>query len=566
MMRSPLRITAALMVGLLLPAAAAPSRSMAQEADLSGNWKLVVLMPLQELELGLVEVSKTGEGYGGKLLGSIFPPNAINFDKIEAKGDRVSLVLKGGPMGEPFVGTIDKSGKALGSIKIQNSVYPARLEKTGAKELAQPNQGAPPLAAKLTAAMRERDPKAKLDQLQEILKQETNIGTTGLLYPEAIKAAAATGADRKAIAEMVEKYVASSQPYGKALADEAQLKAATALGDKADYAPLALELARKVEKRLDESASTELKANIYGTIASSAKAAGDAKAAEEATAMVEKLNTKLDSEYHEKVPPFKPETYAGRKNTSNKRVALMELFTGAECPPCVAADVGFDGLAKTYKPTDVILLQYHLHIPGPDPLTNKETQDRAKYYPELRGTPSTFFDGKSAAGGGGGMAGSEGKYQEYRKLLDEAIEKAPKADLDLKADLKDGAIHIVANAATDSKSSKVKLRLALVEDSVRYPGGNGLRFHHKVVRGMPGGVEGVAVADGKAKVDMTVKLADLKAALESTNAEFQKGQGFPHPLPPIDLKGLSVVAFVQDDADKSVLQAACVPLDAAEAH
>ena len=30
---------------------------------------------------------------------------------------------------------------------------------------------------------------------------------------------------------------------------------------------------------------------------------------------------------------------------------------------------GFDALAKTYKPSEVVLLQYHIHVPGPDPLT-----------------------------------------------------------------------------------------------------------------------------------------------------------------------------------------------------
>ena len=55
----------------------------------------------------------------------------------------------------------------------------------------------------------------------------------------------------------------------------------------------------------------------------------------------------------------------------------MEIFTGAECPPCVAADVGFDALLKSYKPTEFIGLQHHLHIPGPDPLTNADTVARA---------------------------------------------------------------------------------------------------------------------------------------------------------------------------------------------
>ena len=61
---------------------------------------------------------------------------------------------------------------------------------------------------------------------------------------------------------------------------------------------------------------------------------------------------------------------ANQTGTAGTVPVLVELFTGAECPPCVAADLAFDALGKTYKPTDVVLLEYHLHIPGPDALTN----------------------------------------------------------------------------------------------------------------------------------------------------------------------------------------------------
>ena len=51
---------------------------------------------------------------------------------------------------------------------------------------------------------------------------------------------------------------------------------------------------------------------------------------------------------------------------------------------------------KTYKPNDVIFLEYHLHIPGPDPLANKDTEEREKYYGKaIEGTPTMFVDGKA---------------------------------------------------------------------------------------------------------------------------------------------------------------------------
>ena len=45
-----------------------------------------------------------------------------------------------------------------------------------------------------------------------------------------------------------------------------------------------------------------------------------------------KLESRLDEEYHKKVPPFKPAPYAGRKNPKANQVVLMELFTGDAMP------------------------------------------------------------------------------------------------------------------------------------------------------------------------------------------------------------------------------------------
>ena len=59
----------------------------------------------------------------------------------------------------------------------------------------------------------------------------------------------------------------------------------------------------------------------------------------------------------------------------------MELFTGANCPPCVAADLAFDGLQKAYSDKEVVLLQYHMNIPrGPEALTNADSDARFEYY------------------------------------------------------------------------------------------------------------------------------------------------------------------------------------------
>ncbi len=62
------------------------------------------------------------------------------------------------------------------------------------------------------------------------------------------------------------------------------------------------------------------------------------------------------------------------------RVVLTELFTGAECPPCKGADLALDLIGEYYPRSMVAILEYHLHIPGTDPLTNKESESRKEYY------------------------------------------------------------------------------------------------------------------------------------------------------------------------------------------
>jgi hypothetical protein len=226
----------------------------------------------------------------------------------------------------------------------------------------------------------------------------------------------------------------------------------------------------------------------------------------------------------------------------------------------------------------VISLQYHLHIPGPDPLTNADSVERSKYYgDDLTGTPTTIFNGKALAGGGGPMGRAKTKYDEYRELIDTMLEARKKADIDLKAERKGDVVTInatakVADAAkgddaakpkdeNHEKSPSLKLRFVLVEESIRYVGGNRLRFHHHVVRALPGGAEGKELKDGEGKAEATVNLAELRQGLETYLSDYAKDKApFPNPLPPIKFENLSVVAFVQDDSDHSVLHAVVVPL------
>jgi hypothetical protein len=329
-------------------------------------------------------------------------------------------------------------------------------------------------------------------------------------------------------------------------------------------AGLALEYARHAEKALSEKTPLNDQArllNLFSRVARKAGKADDAKAFDQRAAKVDSI---LDKEYSTTMPGFKGEAFTGRKGKSDRAV-FMELFTGAMCPPCVAADLAFDVLQSTYKPSELVLIQYHMHIPGPDPMTNDDTQARWKYYGSaVRGVPSVFFDGKFAdVKGGGPAANAQKKYQQYRDLIDPALETDAGCKLTLKAHRNGDKIDIHASVSNLAKpGANTKLRILIAEETVRYRGSNGVRLHHNVVRAFPGGVEGLALNEASVKQNASIGVNDLRDRLDKYLDDFLlSGKSFFNPIRPMSLEHLRVIAFVQDDSTKEVLQAAMVNVE-----
>ncbi len=199
-------------------------------------------------------------------------------------------------------------------------------------------------------------------------------------------------------------------------------------------------------------------------------------------------------------------------------------------------------------------MQYHLHIPGPDPLVNADTEARAKYY-NINSTPSTVFNGKSPLRpGGGGMAASESLYDRYRKVIDPILEENSDCKLLVTATRVGNKIDIKAevNGLKDPGENK-RLRLVLVEETIRYVGGNKLRFHHHVVRGMPGGVEGFELKAENSQHAATVNLDELRQKQIKYLDTYSETRSFPYPDRPLDYHHLKVVGLVQNDTTKEIL-------------
>lgn len=229
----------------------------------------------------------------------------------------------------------------------------------------------------------------------------------------------------------------------------------------------------------------------------------------------------------------------------------------------MGAGLAFKAAQERYTRQDFIVLNYHVHIPLPDPMVNPTTLKRQEFY-GVNSSPSYFFDGDSDGGGGSAdMAKSI-----FDSKVDPSIEKhlavPPEAKIDLKATSAGSTVKVKAAVSKlTNKSDKLRLQIVLAEESVTYSGENGERFHPVVVRSMAldgKSAQGFALAPGKGgtfeySFDVAKAVADAKAHLEDYETNTRKGE-YQFRQKKHEIKnGLVVVAFVQDEATKKVLQA-----------
>jgi hypothetical protein len=279
------------------------------------------------------------------------------------------------------------------------------------------------------------------------------------------------------------------------------------------------------------------------------------------------LDDRLDEAYLQRFSPLTVEPYGGRENEDNNQVALAELFTGTSCHPCVAPDVAFEALGRTFKPSELVLLQYHLRLAGPDPLANDDSSARAQYY-KVQGIPSFMVNGRDVAHAGGSRQRGPSVYAEYRGEIENQLDRKSDAKLNISATRNHDEVTIdVTLSDVPDPSEKLRLRLAIVEETVRFHGSNGVRLHHAVVRAMPGGAEGIEVTQSNMNHHIIVNIADIRESLSHQLADVERevskktDRPFEFAGKPLELKKLGIVGCLQDDSTRTVLQAAFVEAD-----
>ncbi|HTO94909.1 MAG TPA: hypothetical protein VMM80_11035 [Bacteroidota bacterium] len=276
------------------------------------------------------------------------------------------------------------------------------------------------------------------------------------------------------------------------------------------------------------------------------------------------LGPALDT-FRESGASFDPGKYAPQAGGKGRTV-LAELFTGAECGPCVAADQAFDALTEYFPSSALVVLEYHVHVPGPDPLTTNVSWSRYKGYGG-RGTPTVVIDGRERIVGGGPRFVARNRFNLYRYTIGKYIGDPPGVTMNLDVSRRRDSVAVTARIDEVQGlpvPAHALLHVALVERSVDYLGGNGISRQAMVVRSLMDGGNGIAVNPG----GMTINVAEDVASVDSANSRMlddpksepswpgrnRNFGGWRSRPAKIDRGNLLVVAWVQDGSSGEVLQ------------
>ncbi len=286
----------------------------------------------------------------------------------------------------------------------------------------------------------------------------------------------------------------------------------------------------------------------------------------------------LNDVYHAKlgamVAEMRQKAPAVPAGDAGSKTVLVEMFTGMQCAPCVAADLALTGLSKSFPSTQVIVVRYHQHIPMPDGLANQDSEERAAFY-EVASTPAVIVDGQviDPRFYSGPIQAAPGGYSVFRQIIDPRLAEKSEIAMQLSGTVVDGLLTASAEVTgiPEDLLPSCRLRMAIVENSVHAYAPlmtNGIRDHEFVVRDMLGIAKGIPPKRGELKYSISIKVADLKQNLVDYVSRFEAGRRaeFPAELKPPIQGPLSLVAWVQngtpdkDSRSKLVLQAAMVPL------
>jgi|CZKP01.1.fsa_nt_gi tetratricopeptide (TPR) repeat protein len=254
-------------------------------------------------------------------------------------------------------------------------------------------------------------------------------------------------------------------------------------------------------------------------------------------------------------------------NKSKGKVLLAELFTGAECGPCQSADVAFDKLSEYFPRNTLAIIEYHVNIPGPDPMTNPNTFSRYMYYGGNFGTPTAILEGKEMVTGGGPKYLAANRFSLYKYALSKYENQKPEVIISGKAVKEGNNINLNLNLKGKTKDQKCVLHIALVEKSVNYTGSNTIDKHRFVVRSLIDNESGTTIASNKISKSLDLnKIEDgLKNYLDDPTKQPSWRQSFGPPswkarTDKLNRDNLAVVAWIQNPETREIINSIFVDI------
>ena len=539
------------------------NQNLVSGASLSGPWKLTGTLPAnpvgQDSILLLMEASNNPGPW--KVLDHGI--SAFNGSKVQATSvDQKSVILsiKGPVSIDVFLKAKSSTpDRWVGTFELRGNWFPCVLERVKTNSLADEKKEQPtPGSDFYSSLVKAEGIDSKIKVAQEIVDKHHS-------SPASIKAA------QLIIDQIISTKDSNNLDHGLKILNEATNDYPFQLSNPILGSTISMmvrqkfELA-KAEKLLDiikkeqiEPVGLLSRRNILKLEAGIYPLVGKTNEGKEAIAKLDSIEKSLDAEFEKTSIPFRVSP-ANLKNSANNRPRVLELFTGAQCPPCVAADIAFDALDKSYTSGDLILLQYHLHIPGPDPLTNAHSEMRAKYY-GINSTPSAYIDGASGPAVGGFKPNAQSAFNKLSAALNENLSTDfASASLVLNSRKSENGFILEVQHNKIDKPQQLLLRLILVENSVRYQGRNGQRIHHQVVRYFLGDPKGIAISNSKGSQEISVNTSIIKSELETFLELSNKRRPFLDDERPLELSNLSVIGLLQHIETKEIVQAAKVPL------
>jgi hypothetical protein len=227
--------------------------------------------------------------------------------------------------------------------------------------------------------------------------------------------------------------------------------------------------------------------------------------------------------------------------SQSQRLVLIEEGSNASCPPCAAQNPAFNDLLEANS-TKVVSLKYQWDFPGYDPMNEhnpSEVATRFETYYGQNGVPTAMLDGTVPSFGGNPYNGAPAGFT--TALIDSRYAVPASFDINLTYTLTPETITVnCTTICTQAASGTFKLRLAVVEKLISFasaPGSNGETEFHNVMKKFLPNAGGITMAGSYAvgETFTTTQTWDLANVY--------------------DINEIAVVAFIQNDANKEVMQA-----------